>query len=69
MEIKLSVKGMTCEMCVKHVREGLQSVDGVKSADVDLESATALVQGENLDQQKLIKSVEEEGYEAAVLSV
>ena len=67
METKLKVEGMTCEMCVKHVTSGLQNVNGVKSATVDLESATAVVEGENLDAQTLIEAVQEEGYDATVI--
>lgn len=68
MEVKLNVKGMTCEMCVKHVREGLQGVEGVQSVDVDLESETATVRGEGLELSKLLAAVDEEGYEATQLS-
>lgn len=64
MEIKLSIKGMTCQMCVKHVQEGLQAVEGVQNVNVDLDKETAVVRGEEIDAQKLIAAVEEEGYEA-----
>ncbi|WP_444328673.1 heavy-metal-associated domain-containing protein, partial [Paratractidigestivibacter sp.] len=31
-----------CQHCVKHVKEALEGVDGVASADVDLEAGTAV---------------------------
>ena len=39
---KLKVEGMMCQHCVKHVKEALEGVDGVASADVDLEAGTAV---------------------------
>ena len=42
MDKKLKVEGMMCQHCVKHVKEALEGVCGVASADVDLESGTAV---------------------------
>ncbi|MFC4652820.1 copper ion binding protein [Lactococcus nasutitermitis] len=39
----LKIEGMTCDMCVKHVSEALESVDGVKSAKVSLKKNEAQV--------------------------
>lgn len=41
--IDLGVGGMTCDDCVAHVTESLESVPGVKDAQVDLASRSALV--------------------------
>jgi copper chaperone len=57
------VKGMTCDNCVKHVTEALESVPGVTAARVDLASNSAKVEGD-FDDQRIIEAVEEEGYEA-----
>ena len=67
METKLKVQGMTCEMCVKHVTSALQSVDGVKKAEVDLHAGQARVEHENAAPGALIDAVQEEGYEAQIL--
>lgn len=64
METKLKVQGMTCEMCVKHVKQGLESVPGVQSAVVDLNTNTATVQSADVDPEILIEAVQEEGYDA-----
>lgn len=42
--IDLGVGGMTCDDCVVHVTEALESVPGVERATVDLESRRAVVE-------------------------
>ncbi len=37
----LSIKGMTCQMCVKHVTKALQDLAGVSDVSVSLEDAEA----------------------------
>ena len=41
--IDLGVGGMTCDDCVVHVTQALESVPGVQRASVDLESRSAVV--------------------------
>ncbi|MBI2776827.1 MAG: cation transporter [Chloroflexi bacterium] len=41
--IDLGVGGMTCDDCVVHVSEALESVPGVEAATVDLGSRSAVV--------------------------
>jgi copper chaperone len=41
--IDLGVGGMTCDDCVTHVTEALETVPGVASASVDLVSRSAVV--------------------------
>lgn len=43
MYIDLRVGGMTCDDCVVHVTEALESVPGVEHAKVDLASRSAVV--------------------------
>lgn len=62
--IELNISGMTCGSCVSHVTKALQSASGVQTAVVDLASATARIQGKNLDKAALVEAVEEEGYGA-----
>src|SRR4051812_36496922 len=65
---ELNVGGMTCGNCARHVTEALQSVPGVRSANVNLEGKHASVKwaGEQND-AALIHAVEEAGYEAKVV--
>lgn len=41
--IDLGVGGMTCDDCVVHVTEALESVPGVETATVDLATRSAVV--------------------------
>jgi copper chaperone len=63
--IKLNVEGMTCGHCQSAVKNALESVDGVQSAEVDLQSGVAVVKGAS-SVQDLIGAVEEEGYRATL---
>jgi len=67
---RLSVTGMTCGNCARHVTEALQGVAGVQSAAVSLDSHQALVRwraGTEPDVQALLEAVKEEGFGAEVL--
>jgi copper chaperone len=65
--ITLKVNGMTCQGCVRSVKNVLERVPGVFAAEVDLERGQARVQ---IDQARvapgaLKAAIEEAGYEAA----
>lgn len=67
---EFSVSGMTCGNCARHVTEAIQSVPGVRSASVSLESQQATVRWsspEARDVLAVVRSVEEAGYAAKVL--
>lgn len=55
------VTGMTCEHCVRAVREEVGAVAGVTSVDVDLESGALRVAGTPSDAD-VAAAVEEAGY-------
>jgi len=40
-QITFNVKGMSCQMCVKHVTKALQEVDGVTEVVVSLDENNA----------------------------
>jgi len=63
--VKLRVEGMTCNHCAMAVKRALQRVPGVEKAEVSLERAEALVEGQ-ADLEALLRAVEEEGYRAAL---
>ncbi|MGV6850984.1 MAG: mercury(II) reductase [bacterium] len=69
MQIKLSIKGMTCEGCVAHAKEALEKVPGVKLVQVSMSEESAEVElhksvgtDEKLDE--LIAAVAGAGYQA-----
>ena len=63
METVLHIEGMSCEHCVKHVKEALEGVAGVASAEVSLKKKSArVVHGDNTSLSALDAAVEEAGY-------
>jgi Cu+-exporting ATPase len=66
---ELTVDGMTCGNCARHVTEALQAVPGVRSAAVNLEGKSASVKwvlGADQNDQALVQAVEKAGFEAKV---
>ena len=62
--IKLTIAGMSCEHCVRSVREALEPLNGVVAVTVDLTSGEADLEVEgNLADDLLVEAIEEEGYE------
>ena len=65
--VRLKVGGMTCQNCVRHVREALQAANGVRSVDVDLArgEASVLVKDATSETLELLASaVRSAGFEA-----
>ena len=68
----LTISGMTCGNCARHVSEAIQRVAGVQSAAVNLEEEEARVRWQNGVEPSpaaVIRAVEEEGYGAKVVTV
>lgn len=65
MKSTLSITGMTCENCVKHVANALSSVEGVTGVYVDLASGIGEIEGD-APVASLIAAIEDEGYEARI---
>ena len=66
----LSIGGMSCGACVRHVTKALDGMTGVVSVDVHLATNEATV--EHLptftDETALIAAIRDAGYEATVIS-
>ena len=59
----LNVEGMMCMHCVSHVQKALEEVDGVSSANVDLDKGTARCSLEkDISDSVLKEAVEKAGY-------
>ena len=67
LDVKLSVKGMSCSSCVTKVQTALQGVPGVKKAEVSLEKNEALVTYEKgkTTPEALAKAVEKAGFKCS----
>ena len=61
--IQLTVSGMTCGSCVKHVEKAISSIPDVEKVDVDLASGAVKILG-NVSQRmnEIVAAIEEEGY-------
>ncbi len=58
----ITVDGMTCGHCRKAVIEQVLQVEGVKGADVDLDSKQLTVAGESFQDGAIQAAVDEAGY-------
>ena len=59
------VTGMTCEHCVRAVREEVSAVDGVEEVEVELASGRLEVRGAAVADADVRAAVEEAGYAVA----
>ena len=60
---KVKVSGMMCQMCVKHVSEGLEAVNGVKKVEVSLSEGTAVITSNHpLSEEELKNAITATGY-------
>jgi copper chaperone CopZ len=63
MEQTITVDGMTCENCVRHVREALLEMPGVRAADVDLASGAArMTVDHEVPRDALTAALDDAGY-------
>ena len=60
--ITLEVGGMTCDGCSSRVRDALQSVSGVSSAEVSHEQGTAVISHSGSSRENLSSAVRAIGY-------
>lgn len=63
MKKKLNIEGMSCMHCVKHVKEALSEVAGVKSVDVNLDEKYAIVEVDNASEEAMKAAVADAGYD------
>ncbi len=63
--VKLSIEGMSCGGCVRHVSHALQAIPGVRVEDVKLGSATVnIIDPQSASTESLVEAVQAAGYGA-----
>lgn len=58
--MKLIVEGMTCQNCVRHVREALEQLPGATDIDVNLTSGEVQVNG--VTEEAAVEAILDQGY-------
>lgn len=63
MKKMITIEGMSCQHCVRHVKEALSDLDGVTTVEVDLASKTADIEASGDVRDEAIKAaIEDAGY-------
>lgn len=63
---RISVAGMTCQNCVRHVSAALSELPGVGSVSVDLASGAVQIESERqITDSEIKKALDEAGYTLA----
>jgi copper chaperone CopZ len=69
MSINVSIAGMSCENCQRHVQEALAGLDGVTQVEVSLEAGTADVRaGLEVTDEQITEALDEEGYDVTAIA-
>ena len=58
----LSINGMSCDHCVRAVRDALGKIDAVTPETVEIGSATVSYDAGVVSRETIVRSVEEAGY-------
>lgn len=68
MKKKFNVDGMVCASCQATVKHAVETIDGVKSADVSLINNTMIVDysPKKVDENIIISAVQKSGYDASI---
>jgi copper chaperone CopZ len=68
MKAEFHIKGMHCESCAALIKDTLEETAGVNNADVTFGGKTAVVDFDDtvVQQQTLIKKIQDAGYTATV---
>lgn len=62
----LSIQGMTCGNCARHVKTALLAIPGVRSADVRLDEAQATIDADgSVSREAIAAALDEAGYALA----
>ena len=64
MKAKITIEGMSCGHCVKHVSNALSDLENVENIQVSLENKTAIFESKTeIADEKIKFAIEDAGYE------
>lgn len=63
--VVIKVGGMSCQHCVKAVKEALEALPGINEVQVNLEEKTAMFnwQDGETPMEEIVTAIEDQGYE------
>jgi copper chaperone len=64
-KVILEVNGMSCEHCVKAIKNSLSEIDGIEKVDISLEEGTVTVEYDSskVEIENIKNIIEDAGYE------
>ncbi len=67
---KLSISGMSCGGCARHVTRALDGLTGVIHVEVHLQNEEAIVEylPNSVDETRLVEAINDAGYQASVIA-
>jgi copper chaperone len=66
--MQFSVPTVSCHHCQVAIQDEVSKLPGVQSVDVDLESKTVKVEGDDLGVDELLAAIDEAGYDAKLIN-
>ena len=63
-DLTLIIEGMSCKHCVMSVEKAIESVEGVRSSDVAVGSATVVYDESRTTRDEIVRAVQDAGYKA-----
>jgi Cu2+-exporting ATPase len=59
----VKIEGMMCEHCAAAVKNALEELDGIESAEVSVKDGSAVIEmSKNVDSEKIKKAIEDRDY-------
>ena len=69
MKKKITIEGMSCQNCVRHVKEALEELAGVQSVNVSLERKIAEIElNQDVDNETIKAAIQEAAYDVTSIS-
>lgn len=70
MKKKILIEGMSCEHCVKHVKDALLELSGVIDAQVNLSTKAAIIEvSGDISDEEIKSAVDDAGYDVVKIEV